>query len=97
MLEKEYQAQLIKRLSVVLPGCHIIVTDPVQLQGIPDLLILDITGRWAVLEVKRAADAKMRPNQDYYIEHFGEMAFSAFIYPENEEEVLIALQQALRG
>lgn len=96
MLESEYQADLVATLRSWPEVVEIIINDPVAQQGIPDLLILGVNGRWAFLEVKRSAKAKQRPNQDYYIKKYGQASFSSFIYPENEEEVLLALQQALR-
>ena len=66
-----------------------------ETQGIPDLLIL-YKDKWAVLEGKKSKDASHRPNQPYYVEKMNEMSFAAFIYPENKEEVLHALQQAFR-
>lgn len=94
-LERDYQAGLKKRIAALLPGCMIVKQDEQQTQGILDLLILHGT-KWAMLEVKRSANAPHRPNQDYYVQHFGQMSFAAFIYPENEQEVLNDLQQALR-
>ncbi len=75
------------------PGCFILKNDTDYLQGIPDLLVLYNT-RWAMLEVKREADAPEEPNQDYYIDVLNGMSFAAFIFPENEEEVLNELQHA---
>jgi hypothetical protein len=43
------------------------------------------------------ASASRQPNQDYYVEQLDEMSFAAYIYPENEEEVLSALQQAFES
>lgn len=94
MLESEYQAKLIKKLRRMFPGCIILKNDTDYLQGIPDLTIL-YGLRWATLEVKASADAPIRPNQEYYVEEMREMSYSAFIYPENEREVLRELQQAL--
>jgi hypothetical protein len=71
----------------------IIKNDGGYLQGICDLLIL-YKDKWGFLEVKRSADAAEQVNQKYYVNHLNEMSFAAFIYPENEEEVLSALQQA---
>lgn len=77
------------------PGCFIFKLDPNEIQGIPDLLILH-NNKWAILEVKRSANASHRPNQDYYVEVLNKMSFASFIYPENKEEVLHALQHALQ-
>ena len=93
MTENQYQAKLIKRLEDEFPGCVILKNDAAYQQGILDLTVL-YGDRWASLEVKRSIDAMPRPNQEFFVRRLGEMSFAAFIYPENEEEVLLALQQA---
>ena len=93
MTEKQYQAKLIKKLERMFPGCFIMKMDPDYQQGILDLIILHYD-KWASLEVKISANANIQPNQQYYVEKLNEMSFAAFIYPEIEEEVLFALQQA---
>jgi len=95
MTENQYQAKLIRKLKSMFPGCVISKIDASYQQGLPDLLIL-WNDRWAVLEVKASASARTQPNQDYYVEQLGKMSFAAYIYPDNEEEVLSALQQAFR-
>lgn len=94
--ENEFQAKLIKELKSIFPGCIVTKLDANHIQGIPDLLIL-WNDRWAVLECKRSADAKHRPNQDYYVSKMDEMSFSRFIFPENKESVLDELQQAFQS
>lgn len=94
--EAIYQADLIERIYRMLPGCVIIKNDASMIQGIPDLLILYNTC-WAMLEVKLSAKAKQQPNQEHYINRLNWMSFAAFIYPENEEDVLNALQSAFRA
>ncbi len=92
MLESEYQATLIKKLKDLFYGCEILKNDANYKQGFPDLLIM--FGRhYAVLEVKASEDAPYRPNQEWYLDKIQGMSFSATIYPENELEVLIALQE----
>lgn len=89
-----YQYQLRKKLETRFPGCTILKNDPsVNFQGVPDLIVL-YNDKWAMLEVKRSADAPRQPNQEHYINKFGEMSFAAFIHPGNEEEVLSDLQSA---
>ena len=95
MLENKFKQKLVKELEEMFPGCLIIHTDPMEHQGFPDLLIL-YEDRWAALEGKREARASHRPNQDYYINRMNRMSYAAFIYPENKEEILDELQQALR-
>lgn len=91
--ENRYQAGLIKRINAKFPGCVILKNDASYKQGMLDLTIL--YGKfWASLEVKESAKAKVQPNQDYYVQQLDAMSFAAFIYPENEAEVLDALQQA---
>ena len=91
-LEKDFQAKLIKELKRRFPGCIVMKNDPCYIQGIPDLVIL-YKDKWAALECKKSANAKRRPNQEYYVGLMDEMSFSRFICPENKEEVLNELQQ----
>lgn len=91
--EAAYQSKLIKKLRDVFPGCVILKNDAQYQQGILDLTLL-WQRYWAMLEVKASAGAAHQPNQDYFVEQLDSMSFAAFIYPENEEEVLIALQEA---
>ena len=91
-LESGFQDRLIATLKTMFPGCMVFKMD--QRQGIPDLLILH-GGKWASLECKQFARAKRQPNQDYYVGKMNDMSFSRFISPENKEEVLHDLQQAL--
>ena len=93
MRESQYQAKLIKRIKALFPGCIVLKNDPNYVQGIPDLLVL-FGDRWAALEVKQSELASQRPNQRYYVGQMDDMSFAAFIYPENEEEVLDALQRS---
>ena len=94
--EREYQPGLIKRIERLLPGAYVRKID-VQ-QGWPDLLIL-WRDRWALLEVKKEEPtaSDFEPNQEWWIDEFDSMSFSACIYPENEEEVLHALSQTFRS
>lgn len=87
MRENKFQSDLIKEIKGRFPGCIVMKNDSSYIQGIPDLLVL-YKNRWASLECKKDAEAKHRPNQDYYVEKMNEMSFSSFIYPENKEEVL---------
>ena len=91
MKEHVYQLRLIRRLEKEFPGCVVIKNNPDYIQGLPDLLIL-FQDRWAMLEVKISADAPNQANQPYYVALFDTMSFAAFIYPENEEEVIYELQ-----
>ena len=96
MLESKFQSDLIKEIERRFPGCLIMKNDPNYIQGIPDLLIL-YDNKWASLECKKSEKEKHRPNQDYYVEKMNNMSFSAFIFPENKEEVLNDLESALQG
>jgi len=91
--ESAYQAKLIKKLKDLFPGCVVLKNDPQYQQGILDLTIF-WRKCWAMLEVKASPKALARPNQEFYAALLNKMSFAAFIYPENEEEVLRALQEA---
>lgn len=92
MLENKFQSKLIKELKKEFPGCMVLKNDPTYLQGVPDLLVL-YKNKWCALEVKRSATAKHQPNQDYYVDKMNEMSHSAFIYPENKDQVLDDLRR----
>ena len=94
--ENEFQAKLIKELKAMFPGCVVTKLDANHIQGIPDLLIL-WNDHWAVLECKKDAKAKHRPNQDYYVGLMDGMSFARFICPENKDAVLDDLQQTFNG
>ena len=93
--ESKFEKHLIKLLKQLYPGCIIMKNDANRLQGIPDRLIL-YNNHWAAFEVKASKNATKRPNQDFYVQKLGKMSYAAFVYPENEEEFLDELQQALR-
>lgn len=93
--ENKFQADLIKELKQLFPGCIILKNDANYIQGIPDLTIF-YNDRWAVLECKKNRTAIHRPNQDYYVKKMDDMSFARFIYPENKEEIINELQQAFR-
>ena len=86
-LERNFQRQFKKELQNRFKGCIVTKLDSSLIQGIPDLLVL-YKDHWAVLEMKRSANATHRPNQDYYVGLMNDMSFSRFVYPENKDEVL---------
>lgn len=92
MRESEYQSELIKELKRRFPGCIVLKNDTDYQQGILDLTLL-WRRCWALLEVKAYEGAPEQPNQDYFVDLASSMSFGAFIYPENEKEVLDDLQQ----
>ena len=91
MLENKFQANLIKKIKAMYPGCIVMKNDPTYIQGIPDLLVL-YKDKWVSLECKKSANARHQPNQDYYVKQMDDMSFSRFIFPENEDEVLNELR-----
>jgi hypothetical protein len=96
--ESDYQSGLIKRIESRFPGCFVMKNDEQYRQGTPDLTILH-GDRWAVLEVKRNERELNTPvpNQAHYVDRLNTMGYSAFIYPENEEEVLDAVQRTFES
>lgn len=95
-LESRFQLRLIDELKELFHGCIVLKNDANYIQGFPDLTIL-YKDRWATLECKRSENENRQPNQHYYVEVTNQMSFSAFIYPENKEEVLNELQSAFRS
>lgn len=102
MKENEYQQEVIKKIYARFPDDEpfvdilVYINDPNYVQGILDLSIFR-RDKWAMLEVKAEEKSKVRPNQRWYVHNWGRYVFTAFIYPENETEVLDALEQALRS
>lgn len=93
MLESKFQSMLIEELESRFPGCIVLKNDPTYIQGIPDLTIF-YKDKWATLECKKSANEPLRPNQKYYVETMNSMSFSAFIFPENKEDVLNDLERS---
>jgi hypothetical protein len=94
--EAAYQRKLIRRIKERFPGCLVLKNNPQHIQGIPDLLVL-YRQCWGALEVKVDRDADVQANQPHYVSLMDEMSFAAFIYPDNEEEVLHALQTSFES
>ena len=94
--ESSFQKKLKDEIKLRFPGSIITKLDSGDTQGIPDLLVL-YKDRWAALECKKSKDEPHRPNQDYYVDKLNNMSFSAFIFPENREEVLNAMEQSLES
>lgn len=94
MLENKFKTNLIKEIKRRLPGSIIFHLDPTEMQGAPDLLVL-YRNRWGALEGKQNAHAKLRPNQQYYVDMFNNMSFARIIFPENQEEVLDEMERSL--
>ena|SRR6185295_19334030 len=95
MAERDFKTRFFRKLNRRLPGGLLIRTDPSTQQGITDHLFL-YGPRWAALEFKDSRSSKKQPNQEYFVKRLSEMGFGAFVYPENEKEVLDALEQALK-
>ena len=90
-LERKFQSSLIRELKRIFEDSIILKLPANYKQGIPDLLIL-YKDKWATLECKRSASAKLRPNQRYYVEKLNSMSFSRIIFPDNKEDVLHELK-----
>ena len=92
-LEKDYQPRVIDRIIKTFPGAKTAKIVATRNQGMPDLAIFFPDGRWALLEVKKHANARRQPNQPYYVEEMNKHSYAAFIYPENEDQIFDELQQ----
>lgn len=101
VLESAYKPQLMARIATRFARFGEVRfqhNDPnaPESQGIPDLTVF-IGPTWSLLEVKRSEKSKKRPNQDWWIEHYGKITFTSLIHPQNEEEVLNALERSLEA
>lgn len=90
MLERDFQAFLIKELKKRYPNSIVVKNDPTYIQGIPDLTIL-VGDKWAALEIKKNEKAHKQPNQEYYIFKMNNMSYAAFVSPENKDQILSEL------
>ena len=92
MTESAYQAQLIKKLKRIFPGCMVLKNDPQYIQGFSISQFCTTTSGpcWK----SGGQSSPFRPNQEHYLEQLDRMSFAAVIYPEIEEDVLSALQEA---
>jgi len=93
--ESKFQHDLIKKIEDRFPGCMVMKNDANYIQGIPDLTVL-YKNKWATLECKKSEKEKHQPNQDYYVEKMNDMSFSSFVYPENMEETLDAMERSFK-
>lgn len=76
-----------------MPKAIIMKNDANYVQGIPDWIVIDQSGVY-IFEIKRNKCASRQPNQEYYINYFRKLGYyAAIVYPENEEEVLDAIQR----
>ncbi len=96
MLESDFKKRLIVKIERLFPDCVILTNDAEFRTGIPDLTVF-WRNHWALLETKRSATAAIQPNQQHYIDWANRNSFGAFVYPENEREVLRALQHAFQA
>lgn len=101
MLESSYKDIFLDKVRALLPDtdykkCVIIKNDAGYLQGVPDYTVF-YGSKWATLEIKRTKHAHKRPNQQYYVDIMRNMGYSSFVYPENEQQVLMELIEHFKG
>lgn len=92
MRENSFQKDLIKEIKEMFPGCVVLKNDSEYIQGIPDLTIL-YKNKWVTLECKKSPNENHQPNQDYYVSKLRNMSYSAFIYPENKNDILVEVSK----
>ena len=95
MLENRFKTNLIKEIKNRFEGSEVFHLNPLEKQGVPDLLIL-YKKKWGVLEGKQESKSSHRPNQDYYVDKYNKMSFARFISPENKEEILDEMERAFK-
>lgn len=96
MLESKFQTVFLDKLRIIFSNCIILKNDPNYLGGVPDWIIL-YKNKWACLEIKRTKHAHKQPNQAYYVNRMKNMSYSSFVYPENEQQVILELIDFFKG
>jgi hypothetical protein len=96
MLESKYQTEFLDKLRTIFAGCIILKNNASYLQGVPDWIIL-YCNKWATLEIKRTICAHKQPNQAHYVNRMNNMSYSAFVYPENEQQIILELIEHFKG
>ena len=97
--ESKFQRDLVSDIYDRFPGCIVQKMDPTYRRGFPDLMIF-YGKKWASLECKKS-EADMvhskvvQPWQSHWVEKLDAMGFSSYIYPENKEDILDAVQRYL--
>lgn len=96
MLETDYQNKILKpAIKKAIPGSIVMKTDEGQVQGIPDLIIINKeSNKFALVECKRSSKAPYRPNQKYYLDKFeaaGNLTLTS--YPENLDDTIERLRR----
>lgn len=98
-LERDFQTDLVREIKRRFTNSFVLRIDPSKVPGtptgFPDILVL-WNNHWFALECKRTSNSRKRPLQDHYISKLNEMSYAAFIFPENKEEVLNAIQQTFQ-
>jgi hypothetical protein len=92
MLESTFKYEVRKKIEKMFPGIICTRTDPTQIQGFPDMLLL-YGDKWAALEFKKDINSTLRPNQQYYIDMLNELSYASIIHPQNMDEVLNDIQK----
>ena len=93
--EKSFERRVVSKLEkwegvLALPKSH-----PMGVKGILDRIFC-VRGVLVSLEFKRSKSAKRDAMQKYYVKAINDAGgFAAFIYPENEEEVLASIKEIL--
>lgn len=85
--ESTFQKKFLDRIRKEFPDCFIMKNDANYIQGVPDWIVL-YDNKWVALEMKRSIKSPRQPNQEFYVEQLDSMSYAAFVYPENEDEVL---------
>lgn len=92
MLESTFKKNIKDKLLTRFPDIEIFEPDSGKKRSVPDMLIFG-PGAWAALEFKRSENSAHQPNQDRRVERLSKKGYAAFIFPENEKEILHELEE----
>ena len=91
--ETDFKRKLYKEIRERFPGTEVIINDANYIQGFPDATVYFPNGKYILLEGKRESNSSRRPNQDYYVNESPLKNNAMFVYPENKNEVMAALEK----
>lgn len=95
--ETDFKNELYKKIRTRYPGSEVVPNDANYLQGFPDATVYLPNGKYFLLEGKIKKDASRQPNQEYYVNESPLSSNAMFVYPENEEEVLLEIERRYNG
>lgn len=94
--ESDFKRKLYNEIRTRFPDTEVVANDPNYVQGFPDATVYLPNGQYILLEVKRTSTSAKQPNQNYYVNESSLKNNAVFVYPENKEQILEAIEKRYR-